>query len=99
MDLSDGLSTDLHHLCEESGVGALIEASRVPAASTLDRALNWGEDYELLFTARPTTRIPARIVGVAITCIGRCTRHAGGVLLEDANGRGPLEPRGWQHLG
>jgi thiamine-monophosphate kinase len=100
MDLSDGLSTDLHHLCDESRVGGLIEASRIPAATTLDRALNWGEDYELLFAARPDTRFPARIAGVAITCIGRCTRRSSGVLIEDADGRrAPLEPRGWQHLG
>jgi thiamine-monophosphate kinase len=100
MDLSDGLSTDLHHLCEESGVGAVVEASRIPVISDLDRALNWGEDYELLFTAHPDTRIPARIAGVAITCIGRCTRRGSGVRIEDAAGRrAPLELRGWQHLG
>jgi thiamine-monophosphate kinase len=100
MDLSDGLSTDLHHLCQESGVGALVKESRIPVASDLDRALNWGEDYELLFTASPATRIPARIAGVAVTCIGRCTRRASGVLIEDPDGhRAPLEPRGWQHLG
>jgi thiamine-monophosphate kinase len=100
MDLSDGLSTDLHHLCKESGVGAVVEAPRIPVASTLDRALNWGEDYELLFTARPNTRIPTRLADVTITCIGRCTRRASGVRIEDADGRcGPLEPRGWQHLG
>jgi len=99
MDLSDGLSTDLHHLCQESGVGALVEESRIPVASDLDHALHWGEDYELLFTARPTTRIPARIAGVAVTCIGRCTQRASGVRIEDATGRRtPLEPRGWQHL-
>ncbi len=109
MDLSDGLSTDLHHLCEESGVGALLEAARIPtvaqassrrAVFSLDRALNCGEDYELLFTASPVTRIPARIAGVAITCIGRCTPRSGGVRIADADGRrAPLQPRGWQHLG
>jgi thiamine-monophosphate kinase len=100
MDLSDGLSTDLHHLCEESGVGALVEASRIPVSADLDRALNWGEDYELLFAAHADTRIPARTAGVAITCIGRCTRRASGVRIEDAEGhRAPLEARGWQHLG
>jgi thiamine-monophosphate kinase len=107
MDLSDGLSTDLHHLCEESGVGAIVESSRIPVARvssrravcSLDRALNWGEDYELLFTAKPSTRVPARIAGVVITCIGRCTRRVSGVRIVEADGRcGPLEPRGWQHL-
>jgi thiamine-monophosphate kinase len=106
MDISDGLSTDLHHLCEESGVGALLEASRIPAAGrasapqALDQALNWGEDYELLFTAAPATRVPARIAGVAIRRVGQCTARTKGVRIVDAAGcEGPLEPRGWEHLG
>jgi thiamine-monophosphate kinase len=86
MDISDGLSTDLHHLCDESGVGAIVEHT------FSDQALNRGEDYELLFTARPTTRIPATLAGVKIIRIGRMTRdHA--VLLGDV----PLQSRGWEH--
>ena len=52
IDLSDGLSTDLAHLCEESGLAAEIEAESVPvdARATLEQALHGGEDYELLFT-------------------------------------------------
>jgi thiamine-monophosphate kinase len=57
MDLSDGLSADLPRMCAESGVGAEIDASRIPAFlessrwnfDPLDLALNGGEDYELLF--------------------------------------------------
>jgi len=97
MDISDGLSTDLHHLAEESRVGAVIEASRIPCAASgaggLDRALNYGEDYELLFTAPSSTRVPARIAGVAITAIGRITRGRD-VLLDGQ----PLVARGWEHL-
>jgi thiamine-monophosphate kinase len=93
MDISDGLSTDLHHLAEESRVGAAIEASRIPCAGSLERALNYGEDYELLFTARPSTRLPARIAGVAITAIGRITR--GRAVLLDGQ---PLVACGWEHL-
>ena len=63
IDVSDGLSADLGHLCQASGVGAAIDAARLPvsAATTavaglagvdpLDWALGGGEDYELLFTA------------------------------------------------
>ncbi len=99
MDLSDGLSTDLHHLAEESGVGAIIEASRIPVASTLkdavNRALNRGEDYELLFTARKS--VPAKIAGIPITAIGRVTRQRK-LWIEDATGRrSALVSRGWQH--
>lgn len=72
IDLSDGLSVDLAHICEESRVSAQIGAARVPIAkgSTLDLALNGGEDYELLFTARKKAKLPARIAGVTVTEIG-----------------------------
>ena len=61
IDLSDGLSVDLAHICGESGVGAEVEAARIPvsealtrfARDPLDMALNGGEDFELLFTVRP----------------------------------------------
>ncbi|HWF05191.1 MAG TPA: thiamine-phosphate kinase, partial [Candidatus Angelobacter sp.] len=54
IDLSDGLSVDLAHICEESRVAALINASQIPIAkgADLELALHGGEDYELLFTAR-----------------------------------------------
>jgi thiamine-monophosphate kinase len=83
MDLSDGLSSDLRHLCEASEVAAAVELSRLPLhplavrregvgrEAALDLALNGGEDYELLFAARPGTKVPRQIAGVAITCIGR----------------------------
>ncbi len=50
MDLSDGLSLDLHRLCVASGVAAEIERVPIAGGSTIDRALDGGEDYELLFT-------------------------------------------------
>jgi thiamine-monophosphate kinase len=93
IDISDGLSTDLHHLAEESRVGAMIESTRIPRAGSLERALNYGEDYELLFTAKESARIPARIDGVTITAIGRITR--GRAVMLDGE---PLVARGWEHL-
>jgi thiamine-monophosphate kinase len=50
MDISDGLATDLRHILSASGVGAVVEADRIPSAGTLDNALYDGEDFELLFT-------------------------------------------------
>lgn len=106
IDLSDGLSTDLAHLCAESRVGALLAAHSIPRgvtfdASSLHYALHGGEDYELLFTAPATAKVPARIGGVRITRIGEIVadrRHR--LYLTDSHGqRQPLVPGGWQHFG
>jgi thiamine-monophosphate kinase len=72
IDLSDGLSTDLSHVCEESGVGAQIETDAIPLASLgktgrrvdLRFALHGGEDYELLFTV-PLARLGAMTHAIA----------------------------------
>lgn len=105
IDISDGLSTDLTHLCEESGVGALVREYSIPRGvsfqgSSLHYALHGGEDYELLFTAPRTRRVPDKIAGVRITAIGEITadaRHR--LFLTDSHGqRKPLIARGWQHL-
>ena len=106
IDLSDGLSTDLAHICEESDVGAEIEWQMIPCARAgkptrkvhLDLALHGGEDYELLFTARPGKRISAQIAGVPITQIGRITRRRK-IFVMDPKGIGyELVPRGWEHF-
>jgi thiamine-monophosphate kinase len=103
IDLSDGLSTDLTHLCRESRVAAEIDAAALPIhpAATLAQALHGGEDYELLFTARPSARIPARIAGVPVTRIGTIVRKQPGqprITLLTALGSQALEPHGWEHF-
>ncbi len=107
IDISDGLSTDLAHLCEESGVSAIIHADGLPitAGASLEQALHGGEDYELLFTARPGTRIPRNIAGVAVTQIGEITAPDRGkpggqptLMLATGSIVEPLEPRGWEHF-
>ncbi|HME59263.1 MAG TPA: thiamine-phosphate kinase [Terracidiphilus sp.] len=103
LDLSDGLSTDLAHLCEESGVAAEIDASALPIhlAATLAQALHGGEDYELLFTAHQATRLPRAIAGVPVTRIGRILKTRAGrptMTLISLQGAQPLEPHGWEHF-
>jgi thiamine-monophosphate kinase len=95
MDLSDGLSLDLHRLCLASGLSAEIEAPPCFPGATLAQALHGGEDYELLFTMRPSARVPAEFEGVPLTPIGAMRQgRAGAVKLA---GR-PLPPLGYDHF-
>jgi thiamine-monophosphate kinase len=104
IDLSDGLSTDLDHICQESHVGAEIEADSIPRAQfgggkkqvALEFALHGGDDYELLFTSR--RRIPKKVLGVPVTRIGRITRSGGMRLLTGRGKSQRLKPEGWEHF-
>jgi thiamine-monophosphate kinase len=106
IDTSDGLSTDLSHICEESGVGAEIDQAAIPRARVgktrrvveLELALHGGEDYELLFTVPSGKRLPSNLAGVPITCIGQITRPRR-ILLRGAGGTThELKPHGWEHF-
>jgi thiamine-monophosphate kinase len=106
IDTSDGLSTDLAHICEESGVGVEILAEAIPRASvgkpvrevSLELALHGGEDYELLFTGPRGKQVPSRIAGVPITMIGHITRGKTMFLINE-NGVGlELAAQGWEHF-
>ena len=101
IDISDGLSRDLTHICRGSGVGAIVESGLVPihpdavelssrdGISALDHALNDGEDYELLFTSGEDVPRGIRI--------GEITSELGISIREKDGTRHPLAPRGWEH--
>jgi thiamine-monophosphate kinase len=106
IDTSDGLSSDLAHICEESGVGAEADVELIPRARVdkpayvvdLELALHGGEDYELLFTAPRNRTVPSQIAGVQITQIGDITRTRK-ILLRNRRGVAhELKPRGWEHF-
>ncbi|HEY0144414.1 MAG TPA: thiamine-phosphate kinase [Thermoanaerobaculia bacterium] len=109
IDVSDGLSTDLHHLCDASETGAQIERERIPIFQELlnyghrlgtraqDAVLHGGEEYALLFTSSlPESQLSAK-VGRPVYAIGRMTRDRGVVLLEDGQPK-RLDAAGWDHL-
>jgi thiamine-monophosphate kinase len=102
IDLSDGLSSDLAHLCEESRLAAEIDVEALPvdARATLEQALHGGEDYELLFTASPKTVVPSQVGGVLTHAIGRMKKRGKGPQVElDRDGtRTALKPGGWNHF-
>ncbi len=112
IDISDGLSSDLGHLCVESNVGALIDAAKIPidqlvtelcgrrALDPLMLALHGGEDFELLFTVRPedVARLPKRVDGISITRIGEITEGDAGVRISEGSRTWTLEPGGWEHF-
>jgi len=103
IDISDGLSTDLEHICIESEVAAEVDSASLPISTgaSLKQALHGGEDYELLFSAHPGARIPERIAGVAVTRIGRILKKRADrplMVLKTETGLRPLQRRGWEHF-
>jgi len=112
IDLSDGLSSDLNHLCAASNVGALIDASLLPidervvelcgrrALDPLQLALHGGEDFELLFTVKPenVARLPRRVDGVEIKRIGEVMSANYGVKISEGSRIWDLRPGGWKHF-
>ena len=95
IDLSDGLSIDLHRLCAASGVAAEIERVPIMRGSTLDRALHGGEDYELLFTMPPGRRAPRGAPLIATARIGTMVRGKPGAIRFQGQ---PVEPLGYDHF-
>jgi thiamine-monophosphate kinase len=113
IDISDGLSSDLDHLCCESKVGALIKSQDLPidsqvvevcgrrALDPLMLALHGGEDFELLFTARPENgaRLPKQVDGIPVSRIGKVTNEAGVIRVAERNRVWNLKPGGFEHFG
>lgn len=114
MDVSDGLSTDLLRLAEQSGVGVELDVAQIPLSPALRRfsrqmkvdpyryALHGGEDYELLF-AVPEDR-QARLETlirrqkVSATPIGKCLHKKRGALAKIGTGLHPIVPQGYDHF-
>jgi thiamine-monophosphate kinase len=103
IDVSDGLSSDVRHLCDESGVGVVIDAASLPSIRTPEDALHGGEAYELLFAAEPgaerALRALSDTLSVPLTRIGKFDGLPASVLLDSGSGRSTLPAKGWDHFG
>jgi thiamine-monophosphate kinase len=110
IDISDGLISDLNHICRLSRVGARVEIDRVPVAPqvkanfgsrALEIALAGGEDFELLFTASAETIDKVKTaVSCPVTVIGEIIAdEVGKVTLIDRQGNPfRLGKAGWEHF-
>jgi len=106
VDLSDGLSRDIRHICYESRVGAEIDASAIPihpdtrkltdGKSPLWHALHDGEDYELLFTCRGKDPRQDDVLKEQVFKIGKIVERLG-VRINTEAGNHDLQPAGWEH--
>jgi thiamine-monophosphate kinase len=114
IDLSDGLSGDLRHLCEKSGVGAEVELDKIPISpacrtyaraigvSPIQLALTGGEDYELLFTVSPRNGArlerQARTRGYHISRIGTIRPRRFGIQMTSDGRTQPLPITSYEHF-
>ncbi|HMQ50282.1 MAG TPA: thiamine-phosphate kinase [Saprospiraceae bacterium] len=110
IDVSDGVASEIFHLCKSSGVGAIIEESGVPIhpdaqmqaidfnLDPITCALSGGEDYELLFTIHPADLEKIKYLP-DIYIMGEITDAKEGVKLHTKGGNiHPLEAQGWRHF-
>ena len=110
IDISDGLASDLMHICKASGTGAFIEEAQVPIhdearlqaiefqLDPITCALNGGEDYELLFTVSPSDLEKVRFMD-SVYIIGEITPKEDGITLHTSGGQiHPVTAQGWRHF-
>jgi thiamine-monophosphate kinase len=110
MDISDGLSSDIFHICKQSGTGALLEETGVPIRPDVQLqaiefrldpitcALSGGEDYELLFTIDPKDVDKIKYLP-DIYIAGEMLNAADGVKLHTKGGKlHELKAQGWRHF-
>ena len=110
IDISDGLGSEVHHICRQSITGARIEAASIPihddvraAADALGKtplefALSGGEDFELLFSIAPGKAAELSQTGVTFHQVGQVVAKSEGINLVHADGRRNPLPGGYDHF-
>jgi thiamine-monophosphate kinase len=110
IDISDGLGSEVHHICKQSGTGAAIEIARIPlhpdvlAAARKLRTdpcqwvLSGGEDFELLFSIAPDKLALLERTGVEYHRVGKVTDQSAGIVLIQPDGSRTTLPEGYDHF-
>lgn len=110
MDISDGLSSEILHICKDSNLGCVLYEEKIPVAEEMKKAafkfeidptacaLSGGEDYELLFTIPPTD-YDKLVLNEEISVIGYMTdTQEGANIITKGGGKHPVTAQGWNHL-
>jgi thiamine-monophosphate kinase len=110
IDVSDGLSSEILHLCKDSNLGCVLYEEKIPVAEEMKKAaykfeidptacaLSGGEDYELLFTI-PQTEYDKLVLNEEISVIGYMTEvELGAHILTKGGGKHAITAQGWNHL-
>jgi len=110
IDISDGLASEVFHICKSSGVGAFVEEAKIPIHPEAEEmalefsldptmcALNGGEDYELLFTIDEKDLQEIRYMP-SVYIIGEIIDAADGIKLHTSGGNiHDLKAQGWKHF-
>jgi thiamine-monophosphate kinase len=110
IDVSDGLSSEILHICKDSNLGCVLYEEKIPIAEEMKNAaykfeidptacaLSGGEDYELLFTI-PQSEYDKLVLNEEISVIGYMTEPEQGVnIITKGGGKHPVTAQGWNHL-
>lgn len=110
MDISDGLSSEILHICKDSGLGCVLYEEKIPVAEEMKKAafkfeidptacaLSGGEDYELLFTIHPS-QYDKLLLNEQVSVIGYMTEaEQGAHILTKGGSKHAITAQGWNHL-
>jgi thiamine-monophosphate kinase len=110
IDVSDGLSSEILHICKQSRLGCVLYEEKIPVAEEMKKAafkfeidptacaLSGGEDYELLFTI-PQTEYDKLVLNEEISVIGYMTEEEQGThIITKGGGKHPITAQGWNHM-
>ncbi len=110
IDVSDGLSSEILHICKDSNLGCVLYEEKLPLAEEMKKAafkfeidptacaLSGGEDYELLFTI-PQTEYDKLVLNEEISVVGYMTEPGQGVhIFTKGGGKHPVTAQGWNHM-
>jgi thiamine-monophosphate kinase len=110
MDISDGLSSEILHICKQSNLGCVLYEEKIPVAEEMKKAaykfeidptacaLSGGEDYELLFTI-PQSEYDKLVLNEQISVVGYMTDAEEGThIITKGGSKHPITSQGWNHL-